>query len=48
MSNPAIGTIKAVLDYEKTDYLFYLHDSNGGIHYGRTLQEHNQNKNMYL
>ncbi len=48
ISNPAIGTIKAVLDYEKTDYLFYLHDSNGGIHYGRTLQEHNQNKNMYL
>jgi hypothetical protein len=28
--------------------MFYLHDSSWNIHYGKTLDEHNQNKNNYL
>jgi cell division protein YceG involved in septum cleavage len=29
-------------------YYYYLHDSNGEIHYGKTLEEHNANKRRYL
>jgi UPF0755 protein len=28
--------------------LYYLHDSDGDIHYGKTLEEHNINKRKYL
>ena len=36
------------LNFKKTDYFYYLHDSSGKIHYGKTLEEHNTNKNSYL
>jgi UPF0755 protein len=48
IANPSVESIAAVLNYKKTDYLYYLHDSDGSIHYGRTLEEHNSNKNNYL
>jgi len=46
--NPSYQTINAVLNYKDSEYLFYLHDNNGIIHYGRTIQEHNTNKQIYL
>ena len=48
ISNPAVTTISAVLNYKDTDYLYYLHDNNGTIHYGKTAAEHNANKQKYL
>lgn len=48
ISNPSVETIWAVLAYKDTDYVYYLHDMRGGIHYGRTLEEHNANKRAYL
>lgn len=48
VSNPAANSIMAVLKPNLTDYFFYLHDTQGIIHYGRTLDEHNQNKRNYL
>ena len=48
ISNPAVTTISAVLNYTKTDYLYYLHDNSGIIHYWKTLSEHNANKQKYL
>jgi len=48
ISNPSIQSIAAVLSYKKSDYIFYLHDARGVIHYGRTLEEHNKNKATYL
>ena len=48
ISNPAVTTISAVLNYNKTDYLYYLHDNSWVIHYGKTLSEHNSNKQKYL
>ncbi len=47
ISNPTVESIVAVLHPQATDYLFYLHGSDGTIHYGRTLEEHNANK-QYL
>lgn len=48
IANPSFDTINATLNYADTDYIFYLHDSSWNIHYGKTLDQHNQNKNNYL
>lgn len=48
IANPSVDSISAVLNYSQTDYYFYLHDSNGIIHYWRTNEEHNANKAKYL
>ena len=48
ISSPTLETVSALINYQKSDYLFYLHDDQGGIHYGRTIEEHNANKANYL
>ena len=48
ISNPTRESINAVLNPKTSDYLYYLHDMQGNIHYGRTLDEHNANKTEYL
>ena len=48
ISNPTRESINAVLNSQTSDYLYYLHDMKGNIHYGRTLDEHNANKAEYL
>ncbi len=48
ISNPSAATWQATIHSEKSDYYFYLHDENGIIHYGKTLDEHNRNKMLYL
>ena len=42
--NPALSTIEAVLFPAKTSYYFYLHGSDGQIHYAETNAQHEQNK----
>jgi UPF0755 protein len=47
--NPSFETVNATLNYEETEYWFYLHDSNTWkIYYGRNNEEHEQNKRLYL
>lgn len=46
--SPGLSAIKAIAEPAETDYFFYLHDSQGKIHFARDLDEHNQNKAMYL
>lgn len=48
ISSIFVGTIKSLINFQKTDYLFYLHDSQWGIHYANTIQDHNSNKSKYL
>ncbi len=48
IANPTRESINAVLNPLASDYLYYLHDMQGNIHYGRTLEEHNVNKAKYL
>lgn len=48
IANPSVDTIKAVLFPKNTSYLFYLHDSSGGIHYAETNEGHVKNKTQYL
>ncbi|MFH1012422.1 MAG: endolytic transglycosylase MltG [Candidatus Peregrinibacteria bacterium] len=48
ISNPSISSIRAALYPQKTDYWYYLHDAEGQVHYGKTLEDHNSNKVKYL
>lgn len=48
ISNPSLDAIKATLDPAENDYLFYIHDLDGRMHYAVTLDEHNVNINRYL
>ena len=45
--NPTLSTIEAVLFPASTSYLYYLHGSDGQIHYAETNAQHEQNK-QYL
>lgn len=48
ISNPGLASIKAVLNPQETDFWYYLHDPAGGVHYARTIEEHNANIAQYL
>jgi len=48
ISNPGLDSIKAAIYPETTDYYYYLHDNQGQVHFGRNLDEHNNNKWRYL
>lgn len=46
--NPGMASIVATLDFEASDYWFYLTDSEGAVHYAITNEEHEENKATYL
>ena len=48
IGNPGLKSIVATLNPKKTDYLYYLHDRTGAIHYAKTFAEHNANIKKYL
>jgi len=48
ISNPGLYAFQAAITPTDTDYLFYLHDNNGKVHYAKTLEEHNKNVDTYL
>lgn len=48
IANPSRNTWEAAVKPLDSSYYYYLHDTDGVIHYARTLEEHNQNKATYL
>ncbi len=48
IGSPSKSSIVAVLRPAKTDYLFYLHDRTGVVHYAKTFEEHKRNIARYL
>ncbi len=48
VSNPSASSIFAAIQPQMTEYFYYLHDNKGQIYYGKTLEEHNQNKKNYI
>ncbi len=48
ISNPSLSSVEATLDYQQTDYLYFLSDENGKIYYSQTNKEHNLKKDRYL
>lgn len=48
ISNPGLSAIKAVINVPETNYLYYISDKKGKMHFARTLEEHNENIRKYL
>jgi UPF0755 protein len=48
ISNPGLDSIRAAIYAPDTDYLYFLSDPNGVAYFGRTLEEHNANRQKYL
>ena len=48
LNNPGLISIKAAIKPEKSNYLYYLHDKNGNVHYAVNFEEHKKNINKYL
>lgn len=48
ISNFAENALQAVVEPEESDYLYFLHDFEGNIHYAKTHDEHVRLKNKYI
>ena len=48
IANPGLESIKATITPIKTEYLYFLSDKNGEMHYAVTYATHLQNKELYL
>ncbi len=48
IASPGVIALKAALAPSQTNYLYYLSDSNGKLHFAKTLGEHNANIRTYL
>jgi UPF0755 protein len=49
ISNPDVKSIKAVINFKKSDYLYYLSDpKTKNTIFSKTLDEHNENRTKYL
>lgn len=48
IDNPGIEAIKAAIHPVDSPYYYYLHDSDGKIHYAKTYAEHKKNISKYL
>jgi len=46
--NAGIVSIMALLDPENNEYLYYLHDDEGKIHYAKTLEDHTNNIRCFI
>lgn len=48
INNPGLESIKAAITPQSSPYLYYLHDSEGEIHYASSYQQHQANIKRYL
>jgi UPF0755 protein len=48
IANPGIKAIEATIDFQKSDYLFYLSAPDGTTYYAKTNAEHEENKDKHL
>lgn len=48
IDNPGLDSIQAAIHPTKTNYLYYLTDTNGVMHYATTYAEHLANQQKYL
>ncbi len=48
IANPGIKAIEAAANPASSGYYYYIHDTQGTIHFAQTLEQHNQNVNKYL
>ena len=47
ISNPGLSSILSVINPSKTNYLYYISDKSGHLHFATTIKEHNANIQKY-
>lgn len=48
IGNPGLDSIRAAVNPIESDYLYFLSDKNGNMHYSVTFEEHVRKKRIYL
>ena len=48
IANPGLESLQAAAEPAQTEYLYYLHDADGKVHYAKTAEEHDQNIQDFL
>ncbi|MBD3366048.1 endolytic transglycosylase MltG [candidate division WWE3 bacterium] len=48
ISSVSVSALESVLNYKETSYTYYLTDREGVTHFAETLEEHENNINLYL
>ena len=48
IASPGIESIEAALHPKQNNYIYYLSDKNGIVHYATTFKQHIENKKIYL
>jgi UPF0755 protein len=48
ITNPGIDSIRAAITPTQTEYLYFLSDKKGGMHYAKNFDEHKRNRELYL
>lgn len=48
ISNPGLSSLQAALNPSSSDFIYYVSDSSGKLHFAETLEEHNKNIDRYL
>ncbi len=48
IGNPGLESIKAAINPVKSNYLYYIHDKEGNVHYASNFNEHKANIAKYL
>lgn len=48
IANPGLDAIVAVVNASKTDYIYYISDKTGKLHFAKDIEEHNRNISRYL
>lgn len=48
ISNPGLDSINAAINPIESDYLYFLSDKSGNMHYSKTFEEHVRKKKIYL
>ncbi len=48
IASPSLSTMRAALNPKESPYWYYLHGTDGQIHYAETNEEHNTNKYLYI
>ncbi|MDQ5981448.1 MAG: Endolytic murein transglycosylase [Patescibacteria group bacterium] len=48
IANPGLDALESVVEYEDSEYWFYISGNNGKTYFAKTLEEHNQNVETYI